>query len=92
MADDAQKLGQYVLLDKIAQGGMAQLFRAKTVDPNGFERLVVIKRILPHISADPEYVEMLVDEAKIAVNFNHGNIAQIYDLGRVNNEIGRAHV
>ncbi|HLD46087.1 MAG TPA: serine/threonine-protein kinase, partial [bacterium] len=44
------------------------------------------KRILPHISADPEYVEMLVDEAKIAVNFNHGNIAQIYDLGRVDDD------
>lgn len=86
MADAAQKLGQYTLLEKIAQGGMAQLFKAKTVDPNGFERLVVIKRILPHISADPEYVEMLVDEAKIAVNFNHGNIAQIYDLGRFNND------
>lgn len=85
MAED-NKLGQYTLLDKIAQGGMAQVFKAKTVDPNGFERLVVIKRILPHISADPEYVEMLVDEAKIAVHFTHGNIAQIYDLGRVKND------
>lgn len=86
MTDDAGKLGQYTLLEKIAQGGMAQVFKAKTTDSNGFSRLVVIKRILPHISADPEYVEMLVDEAKIAVNFNHGNIAQIYDLGRVKDD------
>lgn len=83
MADTLQKLGQYQLLKQLAQGGMAQVFKAKTVDSNGLERLVVIKRILPHISADPEYVEMLVDEAKIAVNFTHGNIAQVYDLGRV---------
>lgn len=62
---------------------MAQVFKAKTVDPTGTERLVVIKRILPHISAQPEYVEMLIDEAKIAVHFTHGNIAQVYDLGRV---------
>lgn len=77
------RLGQYTILEKIAQGGMAQVFKAKTVDPTGIERLVVIKRILPHISSQPEYVEMLIDEAKIAVHFTHGNIAQVYDLGRV---------
>lgn len=79
----SQKLGQYTLIEKIAQGGMAQVFKARTTDTNGFERLVVIKRILPHISEDPEYVDMLANEAKIAVHFTHGNIAQIYDLGRV---------
>lgn len=78
-----QKLGQYTLLEKIAQGGMAQVYKAKTVDPSGIERLVVIKRILPHISSNPEYVKMLIDEAKIAVYFTHGNIAQVYDLGRI---------
>lgn len=83
MAEEEKKLGDYLLLEKIAQGGMAQVFKAKTIDPNGIERLVVIKRILPHIASDPEYVNMLIDEAKIAVHFNHGNIAQIYDLGRV---------
>lgn len=77
------KLGQYTLLEKVAQGGMAQVYKAKTIDPTGIERLVVIKRILPHISSQPEYVEMLIDEAKIAVHFTHGNIAQVYDLGRV---------
>jgi len=86
MPEEQQQLGRYTLLEKIAQGGMAQVFKARTTDPNGFERLVVIKRILPHISEDPEYVEMLVDEAKIAVHFTHGNIAQIYDLGKVNDD------
>lgn len=86
MADEIEKLGQYFLMEKLAQGGMAQVFKARTVDTNGFQRLTVIKRILPHISADPEYVDMLVEEAKIAVHFTHGNIAQVYDLGRVNND------
>jgi len=86
MAFTPEQLGNYLLLEKIAQGGMAQVFKAKTVDPEGTERLVVIKRILPHISSDPEYVQMLIDEAKIAVHFNHGNIAQIYDLGRIGDD------
>lgn len=81
--ESENQLGQYTLLEKIAQGGMAQVFKAKTTDANGIERLVVIKRILPHIASHPEYVEMLIDEAKIAVHFTHGNIAQVYDLGRI---------
>lgn len=80
------KLGQYSLVEKIAQGGMAEVYKAKTVDASGIERLVVIKRILPHISSHAEYIDMLIDEAKIAVHFTHGNIAQIYDLGRVGND------
>lgn len=83
MADSQFQLGNYLLLEKMAQGGMAQVFKAKTVDPHGIERLVVIKRILPHISSDSDYIKMLIDEAKIAVHFTHGNIAQIYDLARV---------
>ncbi|EKD42087.1 MAG: Serine/threonine protein kinase [uncultured bacterium] len=80
------KLGDYIILDKIAHGGMAEVYKAKTSDPLGIERLVVIKRILPHIASQPEYVEMLVDEAKIAVHFTHGNIAQVYDLGRIGDD------
>lgn len=86
MSDLNQKIGDYLIIEKLAQGGMAQVFKAKTVDPAGIERLVVIKRILPHISSDPDYVDMLIDEAKIAVHFTHGNIAQIYDLGKVNED------
>ncbi len=75
--------GQYLLLEKIAQGGMAEIFKGKALDLHGIEKIVVIKRILPHIAASPEFIEMLVDEAKIAVLLSHGNIAQVYDLGKV---------
>ncbi len=75
--------GQYQLIEKIAQGGMAEIFRGKALDVSGLERDIVIKRILPHIAASPEFVDMLVDEAKIAVMLSHGNIAQVYDLGKV---------
>ena len=75
--------GQYQLIEKIAQGGMAEIFKGKALDLHGIERPVVIKRILPHIAASPEFVEMLIDEAKIAVMLSHGNIAQVYDLGKV---------
>lgn len=77
------EFGQYQLIEKIAQGGMAEIFRGKALDAQGIEKPVVIKRILPQIAASPEFVEMLVDEAKIAVMLSHGNIAQIYDLGKV---------
>ncbi len=76
-------LGQYQLIEKIAQGGMAEIFRGKALDAHGIEKPVVIKRILPHIAASPEFVKMLIDEAKIAVMLTHGNIAHVYDLGKV---------
>jgi serine/threonine protein kinase len=81
-----QPFGQYQLLEKIAQGGMAEIFRGKAKDLHGIEKPVVIKRILPQIAASPEFVEMLIDEAKIAVMLSHGNIAQIYDLGKAGDD------
>ena len=87
MADEnKKKLGDYLILEKIAHGGMAQIYKAQTTDPKGTGRLVVIKRILPHISSNKDYISMLVDEAKMASRFSHGNIAQIYDLGRVDDD------
>lgn len=74
-------LGQYYLLEKIAQGGMAEIFKGLAYDLHGIQRTVVIKKILPHAAANPEFIEMLVAEAKIAVMLSHGNIAQIFDLG-----------
>jgi serine/threonine protein kinase len=75
-------LGQYFLIKKIAQGGMAEIYKGMASDIHGIQRTVVIKKILPHIAANKEFVDMLVSEAKIAVHLSHGNIAQIYDLGR----------
>jgi serine/threonine protein kinase len=79
-------VGQYYLLDKIAQGGMAEIYKGLAYDLHGIKKTVVIKRILPQISSDPEFVNMLINEAKIAVMLSHGNIAHIYDLGKVGND------
>ncbi len=76
--------GKYYLLERINVGGMAEVFRAKAYGVEGFERLVAVKRILPNIAEDTEFIKMFIDEAKIAVQLNHANIAQIFDLGMVN--------
>jgi serine/threonine protein kinase len=81
----AQQFGKYLLLEKIAVGGMAEVFKAKITGVEGFEKLIAIKRILPNISEDQEFVTMFTDEAKIAGELSHANIAQIFDLGRVDN-------
>ena len=75
--------GHYFILEKIAQGGMAEIFKGLTYDFSGLKKFIVIKRILPHIAANREFIHMLIDEAKIAVRLNHGNIAQTFDLGKV---------
>ncbi|MBI4238493.1 MAG: serine/threonine protein kinase [Deltaproteobacteria bacterium] len=76
-------MGQYYLLEKLAQGGMAEIYKGLAYDLHGIKRIVVIKKILPHIAANREFIDMLIAEAKIAVMLTHGNIAQIYDLGKV---------
>jgi serine/threonine protein kinase len=75
--------GKYYLLERINVGGMAEVFKAKTVGVEGFERVVALKRILPSIAEDEEFITMFIDEAKIAVQLQHANIAQIFDLGKV---------
>jgi serine/threonine protein kinase len=77
--------GKYFLLERINVGGMAEVFRAKSFGVEGFERLVAVKRILPNIAEDRDFIKMFIDEAKIAVQLNHANIAQIFDLGVVDN-------
>lgn len=79
-------VGQYYLLDKIAQGGMAEIYKGLAYDLHGIKKTVVIKKILPNIAADKEYINMLIGEAKTAVMLNHGNIAQVYDLGKVGDD------
>jgi serine/threonine-protein kinase len=76
------RLGKYQLLRKLATGGMAEVFLAKTDGPMGFEKLLVIKRILPHLAEDPQFVEMFLGEAKLAAQLNHPNLVQIFDFGR----------
>ncbi len=75
--------GKYFLLERINVGGMAEVFRAKAFGVEGFERLVAVKRILPNIAEDKEFIRMFIDEAKLSVQLNHANVAQIFDLGVV---------
>lgn len=77
------RFGKYLLLDKIGTGGMAELFLAKQTGLSGFEKVVAIKRILPHLTQGSEFVTMFINEAKLAALLTHQNIVQIYDLGNV---------
>jgi serine/threonine protein kinase len=75
-------IDRYEILRKLAVGGMAELFLAKQSGLEGFEKVVVIKRILSHLAQDEEFVSMFLDEARIAAKLGHPNIVQIYDLGK----------
>jgi serine/threonine protein kinase len=82
-ADELIPFGKYILLSKISSGATAAVYRAKIRGEAGFERLVVVKRILPHMAGDPEFVNTFVREAKTAARLNHTNICPIYELGKV---------
>jgi serine/threonine-protein kinase len=75
--------GKYEFVRKLATGGMAEIWLARQTGMQGFEKPVVIKRILPHLSTDQVFVKMFLDEARVAACLNHPNIVQIYDLGCV---------
>ena len=75
--------GRYQLLQKIGAGGMAEVFKARMSGEHGFEKIVAIKRIVPHMATNADFVTMFVDEAKLAAQLNHNNITHIYDLGKV---------
>jgi len=75
--------GPYQLIDRVAVGGMAEVFKAKRSGVEGFEKVVALKRILPHLSENKEFLDMFVDEAKMVAGLSHPNIVQIFDLGRI---------
>jgi serine/threonine protein kinase len=78
--------GKYTLFERIGRGGMADVFKARIQGPAGFERTFVVKRILPHLSDDPAFTKMFIDEAKIAAKLSHPNIVQVFELGSVDDE------
>ncbi len=80
---DIQTFGKYQILELIATGGMAEIYKARLEGIGGFQRTFAIKRILPNLSQNSEYIAMLVDEAKVAGLLSHANIVQILDLGQV---------
>ncbi len=79
----ATRFGKYTLIDRIAVGGMAEIFLARQAGLEGFEKTIVIKRIRPHLSKQASFVKMFLNEAKLAAQLNHPNIVQIYDLGKI---------
>src|SRR4051812_45791768 len=80
---DGVPFGNYRLQRRLARGGMAEVFLARLVGVEGFERRVAIKRILPHLSESEEFRVMFLDEARLAAQLTHPNIVHIYDSGKV---------
>jgi eukaryotic-like serine/threonine-protein kinase len=83
MSVQNERFGQYMLLEQIGVGGMAEVFLARHSGLAGFEKDIVIKRIRPHLSEVPSFVNMFLGEAKLAAQLAHPNIVQIYDLGKI---------
>ena len=82
----AQRFGKYELLEKLGVGGMAEVFRARVRGPDGFEKVLALKRILPDLAADSAFISMLVSEAKLVSSLVHPNIVQTYELGQIDGQ------
>lgn len=78
----ADRLGRYELLRRLGSGGMAEVHLARAAGLEGFQKLVVLKRILPHLSADQEFVRMFLAEARLAAILDHSNVVQVFDIGK----------
>lgn len=76
------KFGKYQIINKIATGGMAEVFRAKITGEMGFEKLLVLKKVLPHLASEDKWIMHFIDEAKLAALLQHENIIHIYDFGK----------
>ncbi|MBK7539207.1 MAG: serine/threonine protein kinase [Myxococcales bacterium] len=74
-------IGRYAILDRLAVGGMAELFKAQLSGQHGFEKLVTIKKILPHLAVDRSFIEMFIDEARLTAQLDHPHIVQVFELG-----------
>jgi len=77
-----RRMGRYELLFRIASGGMAEVYAARVVGEAGFEKLVAVKRMLPTLAEDEEFVAMFLDEARVAANISNAHVVQTLDLGR----------
>ena len=85
-APTGQRFGQYTLLERVAVGGMAEVWKARMQGMEGFQKTVAIKRILPHLTDSVDFLTMFVDEAKLAAQLNHPHIIHIYDLGKLDDD------
>jgi len=80
---EGTRFGKYTLVDRLAVGGMAEIFLATQAGLEGFQKTVVIKRIRSHLSKQGSFIRMFLNEAKLAAQLNHPNIVQIHDLGKI---------
>jgi eukaryotic-like serine/threonine-protein kinase len=78
--------GRYLLLKRLSRGGMGEIFLAKLGEILGFEKLVIIKKILPNLAADQEFIKRFIDEAQVAIKLNHANVAPVFEVGKVDGE------
>jgi serine/threonine protein kinase/CheY-like chemotaxis protein len=81
-----ERFGQYRLEERVAVGGMAEVWRASMSGLEGFRKTVAIKKILPHLADNEDFVAMFIDEAKLAAQLNHENLVDIYDLGKIDSD------
>src|SRR5207244_12474688 len=80
------RFGNYLLHDRIGAGGMAEIFLASAPGIEGFEKELVIKRILPSLTGDEQFTKMFIEEARLCAYLRHPNIVQVYDLGSVEDQ------
>lgn len=85
-ATEASSFGKYTLVAKLATGGMAEIFLARLLAEGGFEKLICIKRILPHLAKDPQFVAMFLDEARVVARISHPNVCQVFELGEIDGQ------
>ena len=81
-----ETFGQYTLLERIAVGGMAEVWKARMRGVEGFQKTVAIKKILPYMTGNTDFISMFIDEAKLAAQLSHPNIVHIYDLGKIGSD------
>src|SRR5438105_2794065 len=81
------RLGPYELVERVATGGMAEVYLARRAGPHGFQKVVAVKRILPQLAKDVDFVAMFVDEARVCARLTHPNIVQVFDFGEDEGEL-----
>ena len=87
MTGTPTRLGPYELAERLATGGMAEVYLARRAGPHGFAKQVAVKRILPQLASDPDFVAMFVDEARVTGRLQHPNIVSVFDFGEEGGEL-----
>src|ERR671935_392469 len=81
MAHQQQQQQRYKVLEKVAAGGMAEVYRAESAGLEGFKKIVAIKRVLPHLAEKKQFIGMFLDEARTSAHLSHSNCVQVFDIG-----------